>query len=69
MTQKNFDEETVDESTVQQETIPEPEDTEGHGLLNESFHRPTSTTRNAERPGQGGCRTPNRSHPNRRGER
>jgi hypothetical protein len=52
---------------------PEPEtadesDVEGHGLLQADLHRSPATSRNAERPTHGGCRTPAREpHPRRGG--
>jgi hypothetical protein len=41
-------------------------DTQGHSLLHEGFQRPPATSRNADRTTNQGCRTPTRTHPNRR---
>jgi hypothetical protein len=45
---------------------PQLDDVTGHGLLHEGFQRPPATSRNADRTTNQGCRTPTRTHPNRR---
>ena len=44
-------------------------DVQGHSLLHQGLHRPTATSRNAERPTSHSGRTPCRDPQTRRGDR